>query len=300
MRIPPIPQYVRECVIGWHGDDGRRWLEAVPDTVERLLDLWDLCPSGRPLEGGSHSYVLPVERGGETAVLKVIYRDDENAAEPTALRDYDGDGAVRLHEYDPETGAMLLERALPGTQMVTFDFDPGEDPDTWRRRIGTACGLYRRLWRAPGPPEGLPPYPVATDLLHTWKTGFEGLPPQWSELAEDLTRALAEPDELGIANRDTHLGNIIAAEREPWLLIDPKPYLAERAFDAGFLVFQQVLFRVNLDTTELVRAVAEDLGAERERVKAWASLRGLVEAADAGSGRLYEDCITLVAALQRT
>ena len=68
----------------------------------------ELRPVGGPFEGGSHAYVIPVEHGGEPAVLKVIHRDGENAAEPTALRDYDGDGAVRLYEYEPDTGAMLL------------------------------------------------------------------------------------------------------------------------------------------------------------------------------------------------
>lgn len=301
MRLPPIPEYVRERVIGWNGDDGRRWLDEVPGTAERLLDQWGLRPTGEPFEGGSHSYVLPVDRDGEAAVLKVIYRDDENAAEPTALRDFDGDGAIRLYEYDAETGGMLLERAMPGTQMVRWDFDAGAAPDTWRRRIGIACGLYRRLWRAPGPPEGFPEYPSATDLLKGWAGGFDGLEPQWRAHADDLCRALADPSEVGVANRDSHLGNIIAASREPWLLIDPKPYVAERAFSASYLVFQQLEFAITLGASELVTIVAEGMEADRERVKAWATLRALVEAAEAEPGG-YDDpetCLRVADELRR-
>ncbi|GAB4005991.1 aminoglycoside phosphotransferase family protein [Glycomyces albus] len=301
MRLPPVPEYVRERVLEWNGDAGRRWLDAVPGTVEELLDRWHLRPDGRPFEGGSHSYVLPVERGGDDAVLKVIFRDEENAAEPTALRDYDGDGAVRLYEYDAETGAMLLERVVPGTPVLKWDFDPeADDASTWRRRVEIACGLYRRLWRAPGPLDGFPAYPLATDLLAGLGRHFEKLESPWRERGQDLCRALADPAEVGIANRDTHLGNIIAAEREPWLLIDPKPFLAERAFDAGFFVFQQLLYGINLGAPELVRSVSENLDADHERVKAWAAVRALAEAAEAEPGEHHDSCVEVAAEIERT
>ncbi len=30
---------------------------------------------------------------------------------------------------------------------------------------------------------------------------------------------------------DLHAGNVLAAEREPWLVIDPKPYVGDPAYD---------------------------------------------------------------------
>lgn len=299
MRLPEIPEYARDSVLRWFGAEGRLWLEDLPEVVERLLDEWDLRPAGQAFDGGTHSYVLPVERGGEDAVLKVICRDDENAAEPTALRDYDGDGAVRLYEYDAETGAMLLERALPGTQMVTFDSDPRADREVWLRRLETACCLHRRLWRPPGPPEGFPAYPSATEALEGWRAAFDRLEPQWRERADDLLRALAEPGEIGIANRDTHMGNIVAAAREPWLLIDPKPYLAERAFDAGFIVFRHLEGGIPMDAAEMVRRTAGHLGVDYERARAWAELRALVDVADADPGAYRDTCLSVATALHR-
>ncbi|WP_199042102.1 aminoglycoside phosphotransferase family protein [Glycomyces salinus] len=299
MQLPPIPDDIRRQVLEWSGDDGRQWLDSVPGTAERLVDQWGLAPTGGPFEGGTHSYVLPVDRDGEDAVLKVIYRDEENAAEPTALRDYDGDGAVRLYEYEAETGAMLLERVMPGTELLEHDFGPEDDRATWRRRVESACGLYRRLWRAPGQSDGFPAYPLATDLLADLERHFEKLESPWRERGQDLCRTLADPGEVGIANRDTHLGNIIASDREPWLLIDPKPYLAERAFDAGYFVFRQLEYGIALGTPELVRIVAENLGADRERVKAWAAVRALAEAAEAGPGEYHDSCAGVVADIER-
>jgi streptomycin 6-kinase len=57
------------------------------------------------------SLVLPVVcADGTAAALKLQPLDEENAGEPIGLRAWDGDGAVRLLDHDPTTGAMLLGR----------------------------------------------------------------------------------------------------------------------------------------------------------------------------------------------
>jgi len=283
MRFGVVPSSVRRDVLAWHGSAGQAWLDGLPQTVWRLQRLWSLRTDGPPYGGGSHSYVVPVRREtGEQAVLKVIYRDGENAAEPAALHQYAGDGAVRLHEYDPETGAMLLERAVPGNRLKSTRFFGHRTPEAAWRRIGIACGLYRRLWRPMGDVEGFPEFPAATEMLDQWRDEYgdprgaarQGPGADRLDLALDLCDRLADPPELGIGNRDTHLGNIVSAEREPWLVIDPKPYLAERAFDGGYLLFMLQLHGPH-SGTELLDTVAEGLGVDRERLRAWALLRAI-------------------------
>lgn len=283
MRFGVVPSSVRRDVLAWHGSAGQAWLDGLPKTVWRLQRLWSLRTDGPPYGGGSHSYVVPVRRaGGEQAVLKVIYRDEENAAEPTALRQYDGDGAVRLYEYDPETGAMLLERAVPGNRLKSTRFFGHRTPEAAWRRIGIACGLYRRLWRPLADADGFPGLPAATDMLREWKAEYgdakgkarKGPAAHRLDLALDLCDRLAEPPELGIGNRDTHLSNIVSAEREPWLVIDPKPYLAERAFDGGYLLYM-LQHHGPHSGAELLHAVADGLGVDAERLRAWALLRAI-------------------------
>ncbi|WP_035700784.1 aminoglycoside phosphotransferase family protein, partial [Glycomyces tenuis] len=239
-------------------------------------------------DGGTHSYALPVERAdGTPAVLKVIYRDVENQAEPTALRAYGGDGAVMLYEYDPGTGAMLLERAEPGAPLLEHEFPGLSERAAARERMAIACERYRRLWRSPVVPGEYPDFPKASDMLAAWEAGFaeprapllDRIGPAWAERALAWCSELRGPVAEGIANRDTHMGNIVSSRREPWLLIDPKPYVAERAFDGGYFVFKQVLHGP-LAAAEALRATAEALGAELERVRAWAALRGVDVAAD--------------------
>lgn len=281
MRFGVVPSSVRRDVLSWFGDSGREWLDGLPKTVWSLTRKWSLRIDGPPYGGGSHSYVVPVRRdNGERAVLKVTVRNDENRAEPTALHRYDGDGAVRLYEYDPDTGAMLMEQAVPGNRLKSTRFFGHRTPEAAWRRIDIACGLYRRLWRPAEIPAGYPELPAATDMIDAWRCDYTDPSPEVrrrvgeSRLKAALERcdALAEQGELGIANRDTHLSNIVSAEREPWLVIDPKPYLAERAFDGGYFLFMQELHGPH-GGTELLRAVADGLGADAGRVKDWALMR---------------------------
>ncbi|RRR98140.1 aminoglycoside phosphotransferase family protein [Glycomyces terrestris] len=289
MPFAPLPDTVRRNVLDWHGDRGRRWLEDLPATVDRLTSAWDLHPVGDPFPGGSTAYVLPLDRAdGTAAVLKVDLVDDETRSEPTALRAYDGEGAVRLLDYDPASGALLLERARPGTPLLSHDFPGLDERAAARERIALACGLFRRLWRVPVPDPGLPPLPATAGLLKDWSERFaltaERTPALAADLALglDLCEALADPPELGIANRDNHMSNVLTAQREPWLLIDPKPVLAERAFDGAFFLFKQQ-FHGPLGGGELLDAVAGGLGADRERVRAWAMLWTVAEIAGAWS-----------------
>lgn len=62
---------VREIVMLWEGDAGRRWLEALPTTVSELAERWHLSGFGSALPGGSHSYVAPVRTPDGDAILKV-------------------------------------------------------------------------------------------------------------------------------------------------------------------------------------------------------------------------------------
>ena len=68
--------------------------------------------------------VAPAERAdGRSFVLKVPYPDSESRSEPDGLRLWDGDGVVRLLEWDDVTRALLLERLRPGTSLWAVDIE---------------------------------------------------------------------------------------------------------------------------------------------------------------------------------
>jgi streptomycin 6-kinase len=154
-------------------------------------------------------------------------------AMPPSSRLNDGVGAVRLYENDTPTGALLLERLMPGTSLALHP-DDGE-------MLDIACRLIRRLWRPPVPAH---PFQRVRDVAAQWadelpaghKRHGRPFPDRLVDRAAELARELARRDgNEVVVNRDAHVGNILSAEREPWLLIDPKPLVGDRSFDAGYL-----------------------------------------------------------------
>ncbi|TCJ99355.1 aminoglycoside phosphotransferase family protein [Nocardia alba] len=285
-----LPSSVEETVRTVFGAAGARWIDALPEVVAGLAARWGLTEFSAPFDGGTHAYVASARRvGGTWVVLKVPMHDEENIAEATALHSYDGDGAVRLLDFDPDSGALLLEWARPGVELLTQPGFPSlEGRPENADKVAFACGLYRRLRRPlTTVPAGFPELPMATDIVAGLRARLADPEPALAEhlsplLREQAARRCAELGEpIGeplIVNRDTHLGNIVAAEREPWLLIDPKPCLGEAAFDAGFLIMIQVQ---TTPTPEHARAVvvttARHLDVPIDRAGGWAFLRAIEE-----------------------
>jgi streptomycin 6-kinase len=265
---------VRENVIGWEGEAGAAWLRGLPTLVEDLAVRWELRDFGAPLPGGSHSYVAPVRSPFGETMLKVPLLGDENRLEAEALRLYAGDGAVRLQRHDARSGAMLQEACSPGTPLL-------EAADR-EAAIDIACGLLRRLRREP--PAGHSFIRVA-DKASEWAKDFahelhrgvtEEVRPMMDEAA-GLARELATDRAPGVlVNRDAHRGNFLAAEREVWLLIDPKPLVGDPAFDAGYLLADLAGSSPDpADVSHLVERLADGLEVEAARLRAWALIRAI-------------------------
>ncbi|WP_330230515.1 aminoglycoside phosphotransferase family protein [Nocardia sp. NBC_00508] len=285
-----LPQDVVDNIGQVFGERGKRWLAELPRVVDARCAAWELDVIGNGFGGGTHSYVAPVRRSdGLVAVLKVPVVDEENVGEPTGLFCYRGEGAVRLYEYDSGSGAMLLEWARPGTELVDQPGSPSlEGRPENVEKVELACRLYRRLRREPvSVPEGYPVLPAAADMVADWNRLFadpkltllQVVPALLLERAAEWCAKLAVPDgPLLAVNRDTHLGNIVAAEREPWLLIDPKAYLGEAAFDAGFLVMIQVQSAPEPQHAgRVIERTATALDVDADRARGWAFMRAMEE-----------------------
>lgn len=266
---------VRDNVVAWEGEKGRSWLEGLPALVSQLAERWQLSWFGPPLPGGSHSYVATVRWPRGDAVLKVPLLGDENRLEAEALRLYGGSGAVRLLEGDPGSGALLVERCSPGVPL-------SEHPNR-EEAIGIACGILRRLWREPPADHA---FILAVDKAARWAIdlpermanlgGPDSLQPL-VDAAADLAGEFAHDAGTAVlVNRDAHLGNFLAAEREPWLLIDPKPLVGDPAFDAGYLVADLAgPVPRRREVERIVWRLSDGLGVEQERVRAWALIRAV-------------------------
>ena len=102
---------------------------------------------GERFDGGVASVLVApaVTAEGEEVVLKVQEPHRESEHEADALRLWDGDGAVRLLDHEPEEHALLLERCVPGTPLSAAGAETA---------LGVLVELLPRLWKPAGPPFG--------------------------------------------------------------------------------------------------------------------------------------------------
>jgi streptomycin 6-kinase len=101
------------------------------------------------------------------------------------------------------------------------------------------------------------------------------LPQRLTDEAEQLfADMLNSMDEHVVLHGDLHHFNILAAERQPWLAIDPKGVVGEPAYETGALLrnpWPELLSRPNPERVlaRRVGQLADELGLDRRRILAW-------------------------------
>src|SRR5262245_12514823 len=247
------------------------WLGRLPDTIHELEIRWKLSVGPPWHSEVSCAWVAPVVRkGGARLVLKLGMPHMEGAHEIDGLRFWDGNPTVRLLEADTSLNAMLLERCEPGT---TLRDAPEADQDV------VIAGLLHRLWRRPPAPD---PFRPLSTMIASWAEETLAARTMWPDAG--LVRAgLDMLERLGgggsddvLLATDLHAGNVLRAQREPWLVIDPKPFVGDRAYDATQHLINCAA-RMSADPHGTIRRVAELLAVDGERVRMWMFARSAAE-----------------------
>jgi len=218
---------------------------AVPDLVWDVVERWELTVGEEYAPGVAGRAFRAELPDGTPAVLKLQHQHRESEQEADALECWEGEGAVRLLARDDERHALLLERCEPGTFLSQWDGD----------RLGVLAGLLPRLWKcAHG-------FHTLSDEVAHW-----ALPGEVGELGRHLA---ATQGELVLVHQDLHGDNVLAAEREPWLVIDPKPLAAEREFSVAPIVRSRELGDSRRDVLQRLDRLCSELGLDRERARGW-------------------------------
>ncbi|MDQ6905423.1 MAG: aminoglycoside phosphotransferase family protein, partial [Chloroflexota bacterium] len=225
-----------------------------------------------PFPNLSYNYASPATRADGTAVvLKACFPDQAFVRESEALLLFAGRGAVRLLEADPTAGVMLLERLVPGAPLRATEDDA--------QATSIAATVMRRLWR-PVPSDH--PFPTIADWaagIGRYQARFADAPgPIPATLANEAARLFAEllasQADPVLLHGDLHHDNILQADREPWLAIDPKGVVGEPAYDTGALLRNPAeLFTMPQPARILARRIAQladELDLDRARIRGWA------------------------------
>jgi streptomycin 6-kinase len=217
---------------------------------------------GEPFRGGVASEL--VAPAGADAVVKIQTPHRESEHEADALALWNGDGAVRLLKHDPDAHALLIERCVPGTPLS----EVGQDA-----ALGVFVDLLPRLWKPAGPP-----FRPLADEAAWW---LEHMEEAWERVGRPYERRLLDAalealrelsstqGEQVLLSQDLHAENVLSAEREPWLAIDPKPLAGEREFAVAPIVRSFELGHSKRDVLHRLDRLTSELGLDRERARGW-------------------------------
>jgi streptomycin 6-kinase len=249
---------------------------ALEPPVAQLAERWALSVDEPfPLTPGSPgNFVAPVVRAdGTQAVLKVSHYVEETRTEIAALQRWSGSGAACLLEADPDLGALLLERVLPGTMLAAVDDDTA---------VHVAAEILLQLWQ-----------PLTTDAglrsLESWCAAYDrnrsailsggtlfpkGLFQRADALRNELLDSTTRPVVL---HGDLHHFNILKSDRTGWLAIDPKGLFGDRYFDICQFLRNPgpVSSATNRRRLDLFAA---ELKLDRQRLSAWCLVHAVLDA----------------------
>jgi streptomycin 6-kinase len=206
---------------------------------------------------------------GTRAVLKIGSASD---LAHLVLRRWAGDGAVRLLRADPPRRAVLLERLRAESLETVPDVDACE----------VVAGLYRRLHVS-----AMPQLRTLTSQLEQWRTEFDGLPRsapiphRLVEQAHALARDFADGPNDSVLHGDLHYGTVLAADREPWLAIAPKPLNGDPHYELAPMLWHrwdELAGDVRHGVQRRFYRLVDAAGLDEDRARGWVLVRVVREA----------------------
>lgn len=248
------------------------YLDGLPALVRDVVEDWELTYDGAPRHGRA-ALVVPVRTtGGGPAVLKLNLPHDEAEHEHLGLQAWHGNGTVQLLRADPRRWALLLER-LHAEEDLTSMWDV--------EACEVVAGFYERL-HVPA----LPQLRRLSTYVERWTERLAGLPSdapipkRLVEQAVSLGRGFVgdAATDARMIHGDLHYANVLAADREPWLVIDPKPMAGDPHYEVAPLLWNRWDEAVwSGDVRDAVRrrffAVVDAAALEEDRARDWVVVR---------------------------
>lgn len=254
--------------------DSRSPLIGLQRVAEEVAAQWGVA-LGQPFALSRHSFVAPA---GD-AVLKVTPRDDDESDEEVdALMFWDGDGAARLIRQDRGRRAMLMKRAVPGS-------DISELPENEATEVAVEVGL--RLWRP-----AAEPFRWIGNHVPRWleNAEFSGQPAD--DLLQVARRTLESltPGSSTLIHGDFHHHNLVQ-DGDSYVAIDPKPMLGDPEFDVPSFLWNPIRSSMTRERTEKRLATFASAGLDEGLMRAWTVIRGAYLVPDEAKRQLIKTLV---------
>ena len=264
-----LPHDLKIHVVEVLGDAGVIWLDGLPDVIRQIENEWSVKVD-EPFAAGEFNFVAPAMSSlyGDV-VIKIAppFPDGEFFSEIAYLKHQDGRGCVLVLAEDRVLRAMMLERAVPGRNLVEEFAEREADS------IAPAIACLRRI-DCDSPD-------AANDVIYLdrWFDGLKrykgtDFPHSYAEAALGLYETLSAASELRYIHGDFHLGNVVTAQREPYLAIDPKGIVGYLGYDIAVFLnnyyrWQESRADVRAQLERAVGHFADAFRMTRAEVEGW-------------------------------
>jgi streptomycin 6-kinase len=265
-----LPKRFTQNTLDLCGETGARWLNDLPQIIEEIEENWSL-KTEKHFPNLSYNYVAPcICAGGNEAVLKIGLPEanPEIINEAGFLQISNGKGTVKLLKSDKNHRAILLEKLTPGANLkeIYFEYEA--------TAVEAAIRVMREISRkAPN------------------KSGFRRLEDWFGGLARAentkfdnrfASKAYGFFERINSASKqkfllhgDLHHENILSAEREPFLAIDPKGIIGEIGYEIAVFLNNHAAWLSAEDNlreklNDAIRQFSEAFEIEPQDLKDWA------------------------------
>ncbi len=257
------------------GQQGKIWLEQLPAIIESLAKHWSLSKI-TPVKNMSYNYVaLANQNLKDPVVLKISCDTQLVTDEYNALKHFNGNGAIKVIDFNKPFNALLLQQAIPG------DLLKNHHTKNTAETISIYAGVVSSLTKLNQPntsPTHVSKWCKAIDRITDQRVDKRFIK-KAKELRDFLLPSIQKEY---LCHGDLHLENIINHESQ-WLCIDPKGIVGEVAFEAAAFdlidkrewtepetIESKIIQRINL--------LAETLEINQNRLLAWIFLRVIISA----------------------
>jgi len=235
-----IPGYFKTKIRRSFGDKGVSWLSQLDELLKKCLIKWNLsnCHLASNLSVNLVCFADSPDYG--PVVIKIGVPHPELYTEIEALSLYNGGNICICYDSDPDIGAMLLERIIPGHDLTVLQ----NEPDC----IQIAAEVISTL---PMPVKDDNSLPSVSDWLERAfsrvrrenKVGGE-----WLFFVDQAERLFQEIDALErqivLLHGDLHHENILYDKNGQWKAIDPKGVIGIPCMEAARFIQNQLRWNV--------------------------------------------------------
>jgi streptomycin 6-kinase len=277
-RIEQLPKKFKRNIFDLHAEKGKQWLDELRDLIAEMSEKWSLAVD-EPFPDLSYNFVAPcVCADGTNAVLKIGYNEKDSVifSEAKFLTVLDGRGAVKLLRFDKNCCALLLERLIPGENLAKLCKTNDE------KATLIAIDVMRKICQQPPKNHD---FPTLENWINKLQTAAE------TKFAPRLVaKALNNFEELSDASEqnlllhgDLHHENILSAERESFLAIDPKGVVGDIGYEiAVFMNNQRRIMRSRQDLRQIIarriEQFSQSFAIEPRKLRKWAFVQAVLSA----------------------